>query len=76
MTVRPHGKAGFAHLAGGGVRLQIYVRLDAVGEQLGERLVPQLVAGQRPAEQGALHLGADGVRETSACGDQHLPQLS
>ncbi len=33
MTVRPHGKAGFAHLAGGGVRLQVYVRLDAVGER-------------------------------------------
>ncbi len=33
MTMRPHGKAGFAHLAGGGVRLQIYVRLDAVGER-------------------------------------------
>ena len=32
MTIRPHGKAGFAHLAGGG-RLQIYVRLDAVGER-------------------------------------------
>jgi lysyl-tRNA synthetase class 2 len=33
MTMRPHGKAGFAHLAGGGQRLQIYVRLDAVGER-------------------------------------------
>jgi lysyl-tRNA synthetase class 2 len=33
MTIRPHGKAGFAHLAGGGARLQIYVRLDAVGER-------------------------------------------
>jgi lysyl-tRNA synthetase class 2 len=33
MTIRPHGKAGFAHLAGGGKRLQIYVRLDAVGER-------------------------------------------
>ena len=32
MTIRPHGKAGFAHLAGGGERLQVYVRLDAVGE--------------------------------------------
>ena len=31
MTIRPHGKAGFAHLAGGGERLQIYVRSDAVG---------------------------------------------
>ena len=33
MTIRPHGKAGFAHLAGGGAKLQIYVRLDAVGER-------------------------------------------
>ncbi|MGH9468869.1 MAG: lysine--tRNA ligase [Terriglobia bacterium] len=33
MALRPHGKAGFAHLAGGGARLQIYVRLDAVGER-------------------------------------------
>src|SRR5207249_830707 len=33
MTVRPHGKAGFAHLAGGGARLPVYVRLDAVGER-------------------------------------------
>jgi len=33
MTLRPQGKAGFAHLAGGGVRLQIYVRVDAVGQR-------------------------------------------
>jgi lysyl-tRNA synthetase class 2 len=33
MTIRPHGKAGFAHLAGGGQRLQIYAKLDAVGER-------------------------------------------
>ncbi len=33
MTIRPHGKAGFAHVAGGGQRLQIYVRQDAVGER-------------------------------------------
>ncbi|MGH9395869.1 MAG: lysine--tRNA ligase [Terriglobia bacterium] len=33
MTIRPHGKAGFAHLAGGGMRLQIYARRDAVGER-------------------------------------------
>ncbi len=32
MTIRPHGKAGFAHLMGGGQRLQIYVRQDAVSE--------------------------------------------
>jgi lysyl-tRNA synthetase, class II len=31
MTIRPHGKAGFAHLQSNGARLQVYVRLDAVG---------------------------------------------
>ncbi len=30
ITIRLHGKAGFAHLLGGGQRLQIYVRQDAV----------------------------------------------
>ncbi len=33
MTIRGHGKAGFAHLIDGESRLQIYVRLDAVGEE-------------------------------------------
>jgi lysyl-tRNA synthetase, class II len=33
MTMRPMGKAGFAHLSGGGAQLQIYVRLDAVGQR-------------------------------------------
>ncbi len=33
MTIRPHGKAGFAHLMGGGQRLQAYVRQDAVSER-------------------------------------------
>jgi lysyl-tRNA synthetase, class II len=33
VALRPHGKAAFAHLAGEGVRLQIYVKLDVVGEQ-------------------------------------------
>jgi len=33
LTLRLHGKAGFAHLAGEGRRLQIYVKLDAVGER-------------------------------------------
>ncbi len=30
MTIRRMGKAGFAHLAGGGERIQIYVRRDSV----------------------------------------------
>jgi lysyl-tRNA synthetase class 2 len=33
LTLRPHGKAGFAHIQGGGQRLQIYVKLDVVGER-------------------------------------------
>ncbi|HEV2490021.1 MAG TPA: lysine--tRNA ligase [Candidatus Acidoferrales bacterium] len=33
LTIRLHGKAGFAHLQGDGDRLQIYVKLDAVGER-------------------------------------------
>jgi lysyl-tRNA synthetase class 2 len=32
-SLRLHGKAGFAHLGGQGERLQIYVKLDAVGER-------------------------------------------
>ena len=33
IALRPHGKAAFAHLAGDGTRLQIYVKLDVLGEQ-------------------------------------------
>jgi len=33
VALRPHGKAGFAHVAGDGIRVQVYVKLDAVGEQ-------------------------------------------
>ena len=33
LTLRLHGKAGFAHILGQGKRLQIYVKLDAVGER-------------------------------------------
>src|SRR5271156_5575410 len=32
VALRPHGKAGFAHIAGDGAKLQIYVKLDVVGE--------------------------------------------
>ena len=34
VALRPHGKAAFAHLAGDGGRLQIYIRLDVAGEQV------------------------------------------
>lgn len=33
LTLRLHGKAGFAHIQGDGARLQIYVKLDVVGER-------------------------------------------
>jgi lysyl-tRNA synthetase, class II len=33
VALRPHGKAAFAHLSGDGGRLQIYIRLDVVGEK-------------------------------------------
>jgi lysyl-tRNA synthetase class 2 len=33
VALRPHGKAAFAHIAGDGARLQIYVRQDVVGEE-------------------------------------------
>lgn len=32
VALRPHGKAAFAHILGDGSRLQIYVKLDVVGE--------------------------------------------
>jgi lysyl-tRNA synthetase class 2 len=31
LTLRLHGKAGFAHISGSGKRLQVYVKLDIVG---------------------------------------------
>jgi lysyl-tRNA synthetase class 2 len=33
VALRPHGKAGFAHLAGDGAKIQVYIRLDTVGEK-------------------------------------------
>ncbi|MBI3404033.1 MAG: lysine--tRNA ligase [Acidobacteria bacterium] len=33
MTIRGHGKAGFAHLQGEGKQIQIYVKKDVVGDQ-------------------------------------------
>lgn len=33
MSVRLHGKAGFAHLMGGGARLQVYIRQDSLPER-------------------------------------------
>jgi lysyl-tRNA synthetase, class II len=36
VALRPHGKAGFAHILSQGKRLQIYVKLDVVGPELFE----------------------------------------
>jgi lysyl-tRNA synthetase, class II len=36
LTLRLHGKAGFAHISGSGKRLQIYVKLDIVGQKIFE----------------------------------------
>jgi lysyl-tRNA synthetase class 2 len=33
MALRPHGKAGFAHIAAGGRRIQVYARQDRLGER-------------------------------------------
>jgi lysyl-tRNA synthetase, class II len=33
VALRPHGKAAFAHLLGDGARLQVYTKLDTVGEK-------------------------------------------
>jgi lysyl-tRNA synthetase class 2 len=33
LTLRLHGKAGFAHISGSGQRIQIYVKLDIVGSR-------------------------------------------
>ncbi len=59
MTIRRMGKAAFAHVAGGGGRIQIYVRKDAVSAadyELFEKLdlgdiigVKAMSSGRRPA---------------------------
>src|SRR6202050_88174 len=33
IALRPHGKAAFAHVTGDGARVQLYIKLDVVGEQ-------------------------------------------
>ena len=50
LTLRLHGKAGFAHIQGDGVRLQIYVKLDVVGERAFRifQLLRSQLAGRTP----------------------------
>ena len=72
MAIRAQGKAGFATLQQGGQRLQIYVRLDAVGEQ-GFALYKLLDLGD--------HIGATGYLFRTRTGEltihvEHLTFLA
>src|ERR1039457_1509311 len=69
MAIRAQGKAGFATLQQGGERLQIYVRLDAVGEQ-GFALYKLLDMGD--------HIGATGYLFRTRTGELtiHVERLT
>jgi lysyl-tRNA synthetase, class II len=69
MAIRVMGKAGFATLQQGGERLQIYVRLDAVGEQ-GWALYKLLDLGD--------HIGASGYLFRTKTGELsiHVERLT
>jgi len=69
MAIRAQGKAGFATLQQGGQRLQIYVRLDAVGEQ-GFALYKLLDMGD--------HIGASGYLFRTRTGELtiHVEKLT
>jgi lysyl-tRNA synthetase class 2 len=53
VALRPHGKAAFAHVLGDGTRLQVYVKLDVVGEH-GFRLFQLLDLGDMIGISGHL----------------------
>ncbi|MGO9318987.1 MAG: lysine--tRNA ligase [Terracidiphilus sp.] len=69
MAIRAQGKAGFATLQQGGQRLQIYVRLDAVGEK-GFALYKLLDLGD--------HIGASGYLFRTRTGELtiHVERLT
>src|ERR1039458_7736758 len=69
MAIRAQGKAGFATLQQGGQRLQIYVRLDAIGEQ-GFALYKLLDLGD--------HIGASGYLFRTRTGELtiHVERLT
>jgi lysyl-tRNA synthetase class 2 len=69
MAIRAQGKAGFATIQQGGERLQIYVRLDAVGEQ-GFALYKLLDLGD--------HIGATGYLFRTRTGELtiHVERLT
>ena len=70
MAIRAQGKAGFATLQQEGARLQIYVRLDAVGEQ-GLRAL-QAARPRRPHRRHRLSFPHAHRRAHCACGDAHF----
>jgi lysyl-tRNA synthetase class 2 len=53
VALRPHGKAGFAHILGQGARLQVYVKSDVVGER-GFQLFHLLDVGDTIGVEGRL----------------------
>jgi lysyl-tRNA synthetase class 2 len=69
MAIRLMGKAGFAHLQGGGKRLQIYVKKDAVGDQ-GFELYKLLDLGD--------HIGVSGYLFRTRTGELsiHVEEIS
>jgi lysyl-tRNA synthetase class 2 len=69
MAIRAQGKAGFAQLQQGGERLQIYARLDAVGEQ-GFQLYKLLDLGD--------HIGVSGYVFRTRTGELtvHVDQIT
>ncbi len=66
MTLRLHGKTGFAHIQGDGGQIQIYVRLDVVGER-GFQLFQLLDMGDMIGVAGTFVPDAD--RRTYHLGD-------
>ncbi len=55
-----HGKTGFAHIQGSGAQIQIYVRLDAVGEHLAFQLFQLLDMGDTIGVAGTMFRDHDG----------------
>ncbi len=72
MQIRVQGKAGFAQLQQGGLRLQIYVRKDAVGEaQFG--IYKLLDLGDHIGVKGYLFVTRTG-ETTRACDRAAVPR--
>ena len=65
MAIRLMGKAGFAHLQGGGKRIQIYVKKDVVGER-GFQLFQLLDLGDHVGVRGHMFRTKTGELSVSA----------